>query len=86
MDEAEITIADSSGAYLKNVRSEFAAYSVLDRQPLFRLDPSDAQRSLEDARVSLRRALAELAQARANTEVAVAESADADAARADMSR
>ncbi|MER3386336.1 MAG: hypothetical protein RIA38_04565 [Microcella pacifica] len=30
--------ADSSGAYLKNVRSEFAAYSVLDRQPLFRLD------------------------------------------------
>lgn len=29
---------DSSGRYLKNVRSDFAAYSVLDRQPLFRMD------------------------------------------------
>jgi len=29
---------DSSRTYLKNVRSDFAAYSVLDKQPLFRLD------------------------------------------------
>ncbi len=29
---------DSSGRFLKNVRSDFAAYSVLDKQPLFRLD------------------------------------------------
>ena len=30
--------SDWSGAFLKNVRTDCAAYSVLDKQPLFRLD------------------------------------------------
>lgn len=30
--------ADQSGIFLKNVRTDCAAYSVLDRQPLFRMD------------------------------------------------
>lgn len=30
--------ADSTGTFLKNVRTDCAAYSVLDRQPLFRMD------------------------------------------------
>ncbi|MCB9617382.1 MAG: efflux RND transporter periplasmic adaptor subunit [Sandaracinus sp.] len=50
-------------------------------QLLFRLDPRDAERSLEDARVALRRVQAELSQARANLAVTEAQARDADATR-----
>lgn len=48
-------------------------------QLLFRLDPRDAARALEDARVALRRVQAELSQARANLAVTEAQSRDAEA-------
>lgn len=55
--------------------------SVEAGQLLFRLDPRDAERALEDARVALRRVQAELAQARASLAVTEAQARDADAAR-----
>lgn len=48
---------------------------------LFRIDRRVAERSLEEARVTLRRARAELAQARANVAVAEAQQDDAEASR-----
>lgn len=50
-------------------------------QLLFRLDPRDAARALEDARVTLRRVQAELAQSRANLSVTEAQARDAQATR-----
>ncbi|MBX3250565.1 MAG: efflux RND transporter periplasmic adaptor subunit [Myxococcales bacterium] len=50
-------------------------------QVLFRLDPRDAARALEDARVALRRVQAELAQSRANLAVTEAQARDAQATR-----
>lgn len=55
--------------------------SVEAGQLLFRLDPRDAERALEDARVALRRVQAELSQARANLAVTEAQARDAEASR-----